>query len=464
MKCKHIFVTDEHIRSLSGLILKNNIKARYKELPAEVIEYIKAETLACFGDSSSLIRATMGILITSVLIQESQVNWPDLFNLLSNKLEAGNEIEVENSYSILQKICEDSSVMNEPEVFQEQLSVFIPKFLEAFTHSNSKVRCNALSCINSFIINRTQALMPFIDIFIDNLSKIATDPDGQVRQNVCKAFVLLVEVRMDRLIPHIHTIIEVSFIFSCYCLFLPNYFPLWWQYMLMSTQDQDPDVAVDACEFWLTLAEQPIFKEVLAPHLPRLIPVLMQKMKYSVLEVMLKEEEDEMVPDRDQDIRPHIYHGRQHTQSRMDSNNGDEGGIESDDEDDDFDNSDWNLRKCSAAALDLLANNFHDDLLPTVLEILKETLFHEDWITKEAAILALGAIAEGCMLGIAQHLSEIVPYLIHQGLNDKKALVRSITCWTLSRYSHWIVHQQNPDMYLKPLISEVSILFCFEIH
>lgn len=229
----------------------------------------------------------------------------------------------------------------------------------------------------------------------------------------------------------------------------------------MSTQDQDTDVAVDACEFWLTLAEQPIFKEVLSPHLQRLIPVLMQKMRYSVYEVMLNEEEDdEMVPDRDQDIRPHIYHGRQqHTQSRMDSNNGEEQCGESDDEEDNFDNSDWNLRKCSAAALDLLANNFHDELLPTVLEILKETLFHEDWLTKEAAILALGAIAEGCMLGIAQHLSEIIPYLVQQCLNDKKALVRSITCWTLSRYSHWIVQQQNPDLYLKPLISEVCVFY-----
>lgn len=222
------------------------------------------------------------------------------------------------------------------------------------------------------------------------------------------------------------------------------------QYMLMSTQDQNTDVAVDACEFWLALADQPIFQEVLAPHLPRLIPVLMQKMKYSVLEIMQNEEEDQMVPDRDQDIKPHIYHGRQHAQTRMDSNNGEECDAE---DDDDFDNSDWNLRKCSAAALDLLANNFRDDLLPVVLEILKETLFHEDWLTKEAAILALGAIAEGCVMGIAQHLPDLVPYLI-QCLSDNKALVRSITCWTLSRYTHWIV-QQNHDSYLKPLIGEV---------
>ena len=51
--------------------------------------------------------------------------------------------------------------------------------------------------------------------------------------------------------------------------------------------------------------------------------------------------------------------------------------------------------KCSAAALDVLANVFKDDLLPVLLPILKETLFHPEWEIKESGILALGAIAEG---------------------------------------------------------------------
>ena len=51
--------------------------------------------------------------------------------------------------------------------------------------------------------------------------------------------------------------------------------------------------------------------------------------------------------------------------------------------------------KCSAAALDVLANVFREDLLPTLLPILKETLFHSEWEVKESGILALGAIAEG---------------------------------------------------------------------
>ena len=56
------------------------------------------------------------------------------------------------------------------------------------------------------------------------------------------------------------------------------------------------------------------------------------------------------------------------------------------------------LGKGSAAALDVLANVFHDDLLSILLPILKKTLFHPDWEAKESGILVLGAIAEGYLM------------------------------------------------------------------
>lgn len=138
--------------------------------------------------------------------------------------------------------------------------------------------------------------------------------------------------------------------------------------------------------------------------------------------------------------------------------------------------------KCSAAALDVLANVFRDELLLHILPLLKELLFHPDWVVKESGILVLGAIAEGktgktkiyrahfqrspweelalipssstgCMQGMIPYLPELIPHLV-QCLSDKKALVRSITCWTLSRYAHWVV-SQPPDTYLKPLMTEL---------
>lgn len=61
-----------------------------------------------------------------------------------------------------------------------------------------------------------------------------------------------------------------------------------------------------------------------------------------------------------------------------------------------------------------------------------------DWRARESAILALGAISEGCVSGLLGHLTEMIGVLLPK-LLDTRPLVRSITCWALSRYSHWVV-------------------------
>ena len=43
-----------------------------------------------------------------------------------------------------------------------------------------------------------------------NLFALASDDDTEVRKNVCRALVMLLEVRLDRLIPHMQNIIEVN--------------------------------------------------------------------------------------------------------------------------------------------------------------------------------------------------------------------------------------------------------------
>ena len=99
---------------------------------------------------------------------------------------------------------------------------------------------------------------------------------------------------MDRLIPHMNNIID---------------------YMLARTQDADDSVSLEACEFWLSLADEPVCKEALQPHLNRLIPVLVRGMKYSEIDIILLRgdvEEDEMVPDREEDIRPRFHRSRSH--------------------------------------------------------------------------------------------------------------------------------------------------------
>ena len=57
--------------------------------------------------------------------------------------------------------------------------------------------------------------------------------------------------------------------------------------MLVRTQDNEETLALEACEFWLSIAEQTICREVLGPHMEQLVPVLVRGMKYSELDIIL---------------------------------------------------------------------------------------------------------------------------------------------------------------------------------
>jgi transportin-1 len=61
-----VSITGETTRSLSGLILKNNVKAHFDKFHPEVTEFIKQGCLSAVRDPSQLIRATVGIVITTI--------------------------------------------------------------------------------------------------------------------------------------------------------------------------------------------------------------------------------------------------------------------------------------------------------------------------------------------------------------------------------------------------------------
>ena len=79
-------IIDEPTRSLAGLILKNNVKSNYHKFPPDCRQFVKAECLVAIGDPSPLIRATIGILITTIA-QKEFGTWPELLPTLLGYLD-----------------------------------------------------------------------------------------------------------------------------------------------------------------------------------------------------------------------------------------------------------------------------------------------------------------------------------------------------------------------------------------
>ncbi|KAG0742794.1 hypothetical protein G6F57_010403 [Rhizopus arrhizus] len=435
---------DQYIRSVAGLTLKNNIRSYYPTIAPQVLEYVKECCLQHVGDNE--VGKAVSLVIAAI-VQRGQIqNWPQAIQVLLEKLDSPNPVVVENAFSTFQKICEDSARDIDTVIGGVQpLEFMIPKFIAFFDHPDAKIRLNAISSTSQFITLRSTPLMTRINDFLVALFKRATDDNIEVRKAVCQSLVGLLEMCPDVLLPHMPNLVD---------------------YMLFCTQSDDTDLALEACEFWLVFAEQDELREQLHPYLQKVVPTLLKGMVYSEMDLLTLggDEDDAHIADSEQDIKPRFHKASVVEHNDQEEKKADDEGDDEDDEDDDeFDEfeddefyGEWNLRKCSAATLDVLCTSFKAEVVHILIPLLKSELESADWLHRECGILALGAAAEGGIAEIAPHLHELVPYLLNN-LSDPKPLVRSITCWTLGRYSSWIVRtsQQSPDArqrFFEPLV------------
>ncbi|KAG2703102.1 hypothetical protein I3843_06G114100 [Carya illinoinensis] len=416
------------IRQAAGLLLKNNLRTAYKSMAPVNQQYIKSELLPCLGAADRHIRSTVGTIISVVVQLEGVLGWPELLQALVNCLDSNDINLMEGAMDALSKICEDIPQVLDSDVSglaERPISILLPRLYKFFQSPHASLRKLSLGSVNQYIMLMPTALYVSMEQYLQGLFVLAHDPASEVRKLVCAAFVQLIEVRTSFLEPHLRNVVE---------------------YMLQVNKDTDEEVALEACEFWSAYCDAQLPLGNLREFLPRLVPVLLSNMVYADDdESIVDAEEDGSLPDRDQDLKPRFHSSRFH------------GSDNAEDDDDDIVNV-WNLRKCSAAALDILSNVFGDEILPTLMPIVQVNLSNTDdttWKDREAAVLALGAIAEGCIHGLYPHLSEIVTFLIPL-LDDKFPLIRSISCWTLSRFSKFIVqgigHQKGYEQFDKVLM------------
>ena len=198
--------------------------------------------------------------------------------------------------------------------------------------------------------------------------------------------------------------------------------------MCQKSVDPDEDIRREAIEFWSAVLYEPKFAEEAFQHLPQIIPVLLDCMVYSEMELGMLQgtDNDWNVPDKAEDVNPHKYVTRHRAI-----------GDEADDEDDD-DVMSSTLRANAGLTLDKLAEHYGDQLLHGVLTIVDQKMSSNDWRQVEAAVMAVGAIAEGCYEGMLQYVGFFLKRLF-QLLNEDSShyLIKCMCLWTISQYSPW---------------------------
>ncbi|KFQ76077.1 Transportin-1, partial [Phoenicopterus ruber ruber] len=256
-----------------------------------------------------------GILITTIASKGELQNWPELLPKLCSLLDSEDYNTCEGAFGALQKICEDSAEILDSDVLDRPLNIMIPKFLQFFKHSSPKIRRQWAQTETQKVPSEHQETLFYCESD-QALAQVAYTGDGVC---ILGGNTVLVPVLILGSVLVMHTIHIES---------LKNSFDK--PYVFKKWYSERTD------QLWVFLSAQ-LFE--------LLIPVLVNGMKYSEIDIILLKgdvEEDEAIPDSEQDIRPRFHRSRTVAQQH------EEDGIEDDDDDDDeLDDddtiSDWNL-------------------------------------------------------------------------------------------------------------------------
>lgn len=92
------------VRQAAGLLLKNNLRTAFKNMPPANQQYIKSELLPSLGAADRHIRSTTGTII-SVLVQiDGVAGWPELLQALVNSLDSNDINHMEGAMDALSKV------------------------------------------------------------------------------------------------------------------------------------------------------------------------------------------------------------------------------------------------------------------------------------------------------------------------------------------------------------------------
>ncbi|KAK4517537.1 uncharacterized protein ATC70_000876 [Mucor velutinosus] len=446
---------DSYIRAIAGLTLKNNILNSFNSTPLFVLDHVKSVCTRSleFPDPDATIRRTIGSVITAIVVRGQIMNWPNIMNILAHRLDSPNSLSIEMALDTIQMICEDNALdVNEAmdaETNTPVLDFIIPKLIPFNSHANARLRVASIKAISHFIQLESTSLLANMDSYLQSLFNIASDETTEVRQELCRSFVMLLDTFTECLLPYLDQLIE---------------------YMIFCNQSENTKVALEACEFWHQFARLEDIHNHLLPFLPRVVPVILNSLIYTDEDLMVLGGGDDEDDSNPQDLQPRFasryistYYNRYRQQHNSNSSSSSEYEDDEDEEDEDPEDeeffSEWTLRKFSATSLDALTSSFKSQMTNILLPLLNHALFSDDWRVIESGILALGAAAEGGIEEITPHLPKLIPFLVTQ-LSHANAHVRCISCWTVSRFSGWIVAQctnseQGRTQFYEPVLREL---------
>jgi transportin-1 len=461
----HVFVRHAvdgvQVQQMAGLALKRGIDAKWGDrgaspslLDAGTRAQVQASLLEGLAHPEPLLRSTAANAIAAVVRKGGLAGLSALPGHLCGALDSQSAPAQAGALTALSLLAEDTASEWEDPGLGRPIAHVVPRLVRWMQAPREGDRQMAAQAMLEFV-RGLDGRIPgeaWPDYF-RVLAALTSDPALRMRVVVLRSFAEVVRCKWDLAMPNLQAI--VSFVLS-------------------SLGDGDEAVAKAACEFWPLLLEacrkaddafnsanrhgtgayDDRHSNALFAFVPAAVAALSSRMVWT--DEMLAELPAEVLnasaATRAEDVRPHMFHGKGAVAG---SGEGPEDeGSDDDDDGEGPDHSDphaevkaYNVREMAAHAFDSLALHYNGRLLPSLLPHLNALLSGatdpvRGWRQRELVVFTLGAVSDGCLDDMSEHLDKLYPYLLSL-LRDPHPLVRSMAIWCLGKYSRWIIEREN---------------------
>uniref|UniRef100_A0A7N0T622 Importin N-terminal domain-containing protein n=1 Tax=Kalanchoe fedtschenkoi TaxID=63787 RepID=A0A7N0T622_KALFE len=379
-------------RRLAGIVLKNSLDAKDLSKKEQLVQQwmaidinaksqVKNMLLRTLESQSPEARHTSAQVIAKVAgIEVPQKLWPKLIGtLLTNMTQQDKSAGLKQAtLETLGYICEEIS---HQDLVQDEVNSVLTAVVQGMNMAehSSEVRLAATKALyNALEFAQTNFENEMERSYIMKMvCETALAKETEIRQAAFECLVSIASTYYEVLEPYMPTLFELT---------------------SNAVKNDEEAVALQAIEFWSSICDEEIELQEYegetgdsAAHfcfiekaLSSLVPML--------LETLLKQEEDQ-----------------------------------------DQDDSIWNISMAGGTCLGLVARTVGDAVVPFVMPFVQENISKADWRAREAATFAFGSILEGPS---TEKLSQIVgaglDFLL-TAMKDQNNHVKDTTAWTLSR-------------------------------
>lgn len=381
-------------RRLAGIVLKNSLDAKDASRKEHLVQqWVSIDASVKFQIKESLMKTlrsltleawhTSAQVIAKIAgIEVPRKEWPDLIgSLLNNMTQADSSASLKQAtLETLGYVCEEIS---HQELEQSEVNAILTAVVQGMNLAQhtaeirlaaTKALYNALGFAQTNFENEMER-----NYIMKMVCETATSQEVEIRQAAYECLVAIASMYYEVLEPYMQTLFELT---------------------SKAVKEDEETVALQAIEFWSSICDEeieiqesfdlqsgqsePPHSRFIEKALPFLVPML--------LETLLKQEEDQ-----------------------------------------DQDDSIWNLSMAGGTCLGLVARTVGDAIVPLVMPFVEANITSPEWRCREAATYAFGSILEGPSVEKLSPLVQSGLDFLLKAMKDQNNHVKDTTAWTLSR-------------------------------